>query len=119
MNPLLSSAWSRIRNLPFILQGDSPEKKLRLTLLIAGVASIVAGIFMATLNFSRGHHDIGCLYIASIALGATSSSAPSATGWSGIWRSLPMRYYLPLSCCCWWIIITLLASVQNITIWWP
>lgn len=69
MNPLLSSAWSRIRNLPFILQGDSPEKKLRLTLLIAGVASIVAGIFMATLNFSRGHHDIGCLYIASIALG--------------------------------------------------
>lgn len=64
-----SSRYSMIRNLPFILKGDSLEKKLRLTLLIAGISSIFAGLFMIYFNYSRGHNDVTLLYCVSTALG--------------------------------------------------
>lgn len=75
-----SSGFSIIRNLPFILKGDSLEKKLRLTLLIAGTSSIVAGIYMVLFNVVRGHHEIAWLYAASTLLGAYITSAAFCSG---------------------------------------
>lgn len=75
-----SSRYSMIRNLPFILKGDSLEKKLRLTLLIAGISSILAGIYMALYNFASGHNDIACLYCVSTALGGYISFAAFCSG---------------------------------------
>ncbi len=64
-----SSRYSMIRNLPFILKGDSLEKKLRLTLLIAGFSCILAGIYMVLSNFQSGSHKIAGLYCLSTLLG--------------------------------------------------
>lgn len=70
-----SSRYARLRNLPFTLKGDNHEKKLRLTLLIAGVSCIVAGMYMALLNVSTGHRGIAGLYTLSIILGFYIASA--------------------------------------------
>lgn len=64
-----SSRYSMVKNLPFMLKGDSPEKKLRLTLMIAGVSSIVAGIYMALLNLASGQDSIAFLYCLTTTLG--------------------------------------------------
>ncbi|KJV45915.1 diguanylate phosphodiesterase [Pantoea sp. BL1] len=75
-----SSVFSRICNLPFILKGDSLEKKLRLTLMIAGTSSILAGIYMVLFNAIRGHHDIAWLYGASTTLGVYITCAAFCSG---------------------------------------
>ena len=64
-----SSRYSMIRNLPFILKGDSPEKKLRLTLLIAGFSSILTGIYMVLTNIHNGNNEIAGLYGLTTLLG--------------------------------------------------
>jgi EAL domain-containing protein (putative c-di-GMP-specific phosphodiesterase class I) len=79
------SGISMVHNLPFILKGDSLEKKLRLTLLIAGTSSIFAGIFMAWYNFNGGHNAIACLYCASTVLGGYISCSAF---YSGLKRNL-------------------------------
>ena len=75
-----SSGFSRIRNLPFILKGDSLEKKLRLTLLIAGTSSILAGVYMVLFNLTRGHYDVACLYSISTMLGCYITCAAFCSG---------------------------------------
>ncbi|MBA0038683.1 EAL domain-containing protein [Pantoea sp. BIGb0393] len=70
-----NSRYSMVKNLPFILQGDSPEKKLRLTLLIAGFSSILAGTYMVVSNFYSGHNEIAGLYCLSTAFGFYISAA--------------------------------------------
>lgn len=74
------SGYTRLRNLPFILRGDSPEKKLRLTLLIAGVASILAGCYMLLLNFGRDNFTLFGLYLFSTLLGGYISLAAFSNG---------------------------------------
>ncbi|WP_240629290.1 putative bifunctional diguanylate cyclase/phosphodiesterase [Pantoea rodasii] len=69
-----------IRNLPFLLKGDNLEKKLRLTLLITGISSILAGIYMAFFNVANGHQDIACLYVFGIALGSYITGAAFCGG---------------------------------------
>lgn len=64
-----NSRYSMLRDLPFILQGDNPEKKLRLTLLIAGFSSILAGFYMIVTNFIRGENGVTALYCLSTAIG--------------------------------------------------
>jgi EAL domain-containing protein (putative c-di-GMP-specific phosphodiesterase class I) len=64
-----------VKNLPFMLKGDSPEKKLRLTLMIAGVSSIVAGIYMALMNVASGEKSIAVLYCLTTLLGFYSVGA--------------------------------------------
>lgn len=72
--------YTRLRNLPFTLRGDSPEKKLRLTLLIAGVSSIVAGVYMALFNFSRDNPAIAALYVFSSLAGIYIGAAAFCNG---------------------------------------
>lgn len=90
------SGISMVHNLPFILKGDSLEKKLRLTLLIAGTSSIFAGVFMAWFNFSSGHNAIACLYCASTLLGGYISC-------SAFYNGLQRNLYI--------IVHSLLASI--------
>lgn len=75
-----SSRYSMIRNLPFILKGDSLEKKLRLTLLIAGISSILAGIYMALFNFVNNHNEVAFFYCISTALGVYITCAAFCGG---------------------------------------
>lgn len=75
-----SSRYSMIRNLPFILKGDSLEKKLRLTLLIAGISSILAGIYMALFNFVNNHNEVAFFYFISTALGVYITCAAFCGG---------------------------------------
>ncbi len=75
-----NSKYCMVRNLPFLFKGDSLEKKLRLTLLIAGTSSIIAGLWMGLLNFLNGHYDVTCLYSMSTALGVYITSAAFCSG---------------------------------------
>ncbi len=69
MIAFLTAGYSRVRNLPFSLKGESAEKKLRFTLLIAGVASTTSGIYMALLNAHSRSPAIPSLYYLGVALG--------------------------------------------------
>lgn len=64
-----NSKYSMLKNLPYILKGDNPEKKLRLTLLIAGFASVFAGFYMILANLINGEIHIALLYCFSTTLG--------------------------------------------------
>ncbi|XXN65966.1 putative bifunctional diguanylate cyclase/phosphodiesterase (plasmid) [Enterobacter ludwigii] len=69
MNSYFNSRYSMVKDLPFAMKGDNPEKKLRLTLLIAGFSSILAGLYMVIINVSSGRNGVAGLYCISLSLG--------------------------------------------------
>lgn len=75
MNAYFATRYAKVRNLPFILKGNSAERKLRLTILISGTSSILAGLYMVSLNLSIGEHLISLFYCITTALGIYISAA--------------------------------------------
>jgi len=69
MIPFIRSRYSMLRNLPYVFKGNSIEKKLRATLLIAGVSTAFAGIYMVWWNSMHQNTLTAFLYCVSTTLG--------------------------------------------------
>lgn len=87
MNAYFTTQYAKIKNLPFILKGNSAERKLRLTILISGISSILAGLYMVNLNFTIGERITAIFYCMTTVLGVYISA-------SAFWNNINRHIYI-------------------------